>query len=210
MADITTPTPTPAPEPAPAPTPAAGTDINSFLQGIDIDELMKNETIAQRVQSIADQRVTQAVNTAKQRWQQEAREAAEAEKDEAKKLARMTADERARYEFDKEKSAFEAEKAKYQHNQLVLETSRQMIDAGLPDLGQYVTGADAETTAANIEAVTKILSDWKSKAVNVAMRGTTPQDTTATQKLTRDQIMKMSPAEINDAWAKGLIDTKNL
>lgn len=205
MAENTNPTPGGTDQPA-----AGATDFNELLNGVDIDELMKHESIASRVQSISDQRVTQAISTAKQKWQQEAQEAAEAEKDEAKKLAKMTADERAKYEFQKEKAAFEAEKSKYQHDNLVLETSRQMIDAGLPDLGKYVTGADADETAANLQAVTKILSDWKAQALNASMRGTPPKDQQTTQKLTREQIKKMSAKEINEAWAKGLIDTKNL
>lgn len=124
------------------------------------------------LQSYSDKRVTQGIATAKARWEAEQAEA----QTEAGKLAKMTEAEKAKYELDKQRAAFEQEKAKFQHEQLVLETAKQLTKAGLPDLAQYVTGANAEETAANIAAVTAVLGAWKQAALNDALRGTPPHD----------------------------------
>ena len=124
------------------------------------------------LQSYADKRVTQGIATAKARWEAEQAEA----QTEAGKLAKMTEAEKAAYELQKQKAAFEAEKAKFAHEQLVLETAKQLTKAGLPDLAQFVTGANAEETAANIQAVAAVLGTWKQAALNDALRGTPPHD----------------------------------
>lgn len=153
-----------------------GTDNNtgeSKDTAEDFDAKISNDPkFAAWLQSYADKRVTQGIQTAKAKWEADK----EAEQTEAGKLAKMTEAEKAAYEFAKQKAAFEAEKAKFQHEQLVLETAKQLTKAGLPDLAQFVTGANAEETAANIAAVTAVLGTWKQAALNDALRGTPPHD----------------------------------
>lgn len=191
-------------------TPAAEhADIADVLKNYSLDDILAYAPLAQRVRSDADRRVTQAVQTARTRWTEEAAH----QQTEAEKLAKMTEAERQRYSFDQEKAAFQKEKEKFQHDQLVLETARQMTAAGLPDLADFVTGATAEETNANLTSLTEKLTAWRGQQVQAAMRGTvTPSDTAATHKpsLTADQIRSMTPAEINAAWEAGQIDTSKL
>lgn len=183
-------------------------DYASLMQGIDIEAVKAAGGMAKFIQSQADSRVTKAVQTARTKWEAEQTAA----QDEATRLAKMSENERMKYELEKDRKAFDEERAKFHHEQLVVETAKQMMAAGMPDLSAYVTGRDAETTKANLEAVSGILSAWKQEQINGVMRGTPPKDVNVTGKtpLTREQIKHMSRDEINQAWKDGLIDTAAL
>lgn len=183
-------------------------DYASLMQGIDIEAVKAAGGMAKFIQSQADSRVTKAVQTARTKWEAEQTAA----QDEATRLAKMSENERMKYELEKDRKAFDEERAKFHHEQLVVETAKQMMAAGMPDLSAYVTGRDAETTKANLEAVSGILSAWKQEQINGVMRGTPPKDVNVTGKtpLTREQIKHMSREEINQACKDGLIDTAAL
>ena len=183
-------------------------DYSQMLAGIDLEAVQAAGGMAKYIQSQADSRVTKAVQTARTKWESEQIQA----QDEATRLAKMTENERIKYELAKEREALNAERAKFEHDQLVVETAKQMVSSGLPDLSAYITGKDADVTKANLEAVSGILSAWKQEQVNSVMRGTPPKDLNTTGKtpLTREQIKHMSREEINQAWNDGLIDTAAL
>lgn len=183
-------------------------DYASLMQGIDIEAVKAAGGMAKFIQSQADSRVTKAVQTARTKWEAEQTAA----QDEATRLAKMSENERMKYQLEKDRKAFDEERARFHHEQLVVETAKQMMAAGMPDLSAYVTGRDAETTKANLEAVSGILSAWKQEQINGVMRGTPPKDVNVSGKtpLTREQIKHMSREEINQAWKDGLIDTAAL
>ena len=181
-------------------------DYTELLSGIDMDAVKAAGSMLKYIQSQADARATKALNTARANWEKEQAE----QKDEATRLAKMTETEKAKYQFEKDREAFEQERAKFAHDQLVVETQKQMNAAGLPDLAEFITGKDAETTKANIQTVTGILSAWKQDQVNGLMRGTPPKDVAPGKPITREDIKHMSVEEINKAWKDGLIDTKAL
>lgn len=186
------------------------TDFGALLEGVDLNKLLEYDSVKALVQAQSDRRVTQALATAKTKWEA----AKEAERTEAKKLEQMTEEQKERYKLDQEKADLEAQKAKFAHDQLVVETQKQMIAAGLPDLAAYITGTTAEETTANLAAVTKLLGTWKAEQLNKAMRGRAPHDTNPHDDkggfLTAEDIKKMTPAEINAAWKAGKIDTSKL
>lgn len=184
------------------------TDYNKLLEGVNIDELLKNEAIAKKVQSIADGRVSQALTTAKAKWEKEQAEA----QTEAGKLAKMSEDEKLAYQLKKDRAAFESEKAEFAHSQLQVETAKQLISAGLPDLSAFVTGKDAEETKNNIATLTAALGAWKADALKAATAGTTPKDVSGGGKTitSRDELKQMSPDEVVKAYKEGRIDLKNI
>lgn len=172
------------------------------LEGVDIDKLFEDETIQKKVQSISDKRVTEALKTAKDKWQQELEDM----QDEAKKLQKMSKEEKERYQFEKDKAEFLKQKQAFEHNQLELQTAKQLLDNGLPDLSSFITGKDAETTAGNIKLLAETLGEWKQGILNESLKGGAPKDTTPAKSITRDQLKNMTPAEINEAFNNGLID----
>ena len=173
--------------------------MDEFLKTFSVDDILKNQEIASKVQSIADARVSQALATAKTKWEAEK----QAETDEATKLAKMTAAERERYEFNKEREAFNAERDKFAHEQLVLQTEKELLGAGLPNVAKYITGADADTTANNIKEISKILADWKTSVVTDVVKGTPPKDTTVTEKISIHDLKNYSASEINALYDAG-------
>ena len=170
--------------------------------GGDLESVMARADVQAQVQAIADRRVQQAIETAKRKWENEQT----AQASEAAKLAKMTEAEKAQYQFQKDKAEFERQKAEFDHKQLQLETARQMTAAGLPDLSAYVTGRDAEATAANIPAVTQALSVWEKARMNAAMRGTVPTEGQPADKIPVSSLKGKSEAEINKLWHEGRID----
>ena len=165
-------------------------NINKLLSMIPIDTLLKNEEVAKKVQSIADQRVTQALNTAKGKWEAEA----------TKPEAVSTEVDAARKALDEERAAFEAEKASYEREARLLKAAKQLTDAGLPDLADFVVGASDEATASNIAKLGEILNGWKGRQIVRDGSLEAPKDTTPQKALTLDEIKGMSEAEINERW----------
>lgn len=132
-------------------------------------------------QSEVDKRVTAALKTAQTKWQSEYDEKLKSERDEAARLAKMTADERAKAEFDKRVKEFEDKEAKHNAERLTFECTKQLAAEGLSvEMAQILTGADAETTKANIETFKKIFGEALEKAVDERLKGKPPKQTAGT------------------------------
>lgn len=178
-----------------------------------LEELLKDYTIEELlaykpIQSATDKRVTDGINTAKTRWQAER----EAETDEAAKLAKMTETQKERYQLDKDRAAFEAQKSAFARQQLILQAKATLQSKGLPaEFGDLLKGSTAEEIAAEIATLEATMGTYRQSVLNGAMRGTPPTDPKPTgAKLTAEEIRKMTPDEINKAWADGRIDTSKL
>lgn len=183
----------------------AETDFAALLEGVDLNKLLEFDSVKKIVQAQSDRRVTQAIQTARQKWETEQAQA----QTEAEKLKKMTAEQQEKYKLDQEKAAFEKERAAFQHAQLVVETQKQLLAAGLPDLAEYITGTTAEETTANIAKIADALGAWKSSQLTAAMRGTVPHDTnpqTQSGKIPASSLKGKSAAEINALYDAGKID----
>lgn len=111
-----------------------------------LDELLNSD---KTLQSDFDKKITQALATAKAKWEQQAKDDA----NEAKKLEKMTADEREKYQLEKDKAEFAREKEKFAHEQLKTAVASELVIRGYTaDFAEFLTGSDAETSNANIEA----------------------------------------------------------
>ena len=177
-------------------------DYQALLAGVNLEAVKAAGGMAKFIQSQADSRVTQAVQTARTKWEAEQTAA----QDEATRLAKMTENEKLKYQLEKDREALEAERRSFHHERLVVETAKQMVADGLPDLAEYIVGKDAETTKANIAAVSGILSAWKQAQVNELMRGKTPQEITPGKTYTKADLKNMTPKEITEAYNNGQID----
>ena len=151
-----------------------------------------------------DRRVTKGVNTARQNWQREQEE----QQDEATRLAHMTAAQRERYQLDKEKKVFAAQQAEFQHQQLEMQMGRDLQNRGM-DAGfaKWLTGADAEDSAANLAAFEELWNAGINAAVTGRMRGSTLPKEPEQPTMTRESLRGMTPQEINKAFEEGMLDT---
>lgn len=185
----------PAPEPAdPKPTEISLDDVFSKFS---VDDILARSEVEKAIQSRVDSTVTKALNTARAKWDKEQLE----NLDESKRLEKMNEEQRAKYQLDKDKKAFEAEKKQFEHEQLVVSTGKELLNRGLDaDFAKYLVGADAESTQARIDSFEQLFNSAVTKATNTKMKGNPPKDPEKKSTLTMDAIKEMTPAEINARW----------
>lgn len=162
--------------------PAAGQDPQDGGQdtGLKLDEvfgkfkaedILGHEQMKKALQSHTDKQITKALETAKLKWQQEQLDAL----DESKKLEKMTAAEREKYQFEKQKAEFEKKKAEFEHTQLTVTVGAELQKRGLSaDFSQYLTADNAENSKANIDAFEKLFNEAVQTAVNDRLKGGKP------------------------------------
>lgn len=115
-----------------------------------------------------DRRMTKGLATARANWEK----AQADEKNEAAKLARMTAAERERYQLDKDRKAFAEEQAKFAAEQMKVSVGAELQKRGL-DAGfaRYLAGKTAEESKANIDEFEQAFRSAVQAGVNTALRG---------------------------------------
>lgn len=122
---------------------------------------------------------------------------ADEEKAEAEKLAKMSAEERAKAEFANEKLKFEEERLLHQREKLELQTVKELATKNLPtEFSKFILSDSADSTMANLK---EFEAQWLSaleKAVNERLKGTTPKSGGSDQKgITKDMFDKMGYSE---------------
>lgn len=123
-----------------------------------------------------DRRMTKgnktAVDNAKKQWQQQADD----EADEAEKLSKMNDQQRAQYQFNKQRKEFEAEKTAFKREKLKLAAGDELVKRGYSAaLAAFVMGEDAQSTTANIDKLDGLLQEAISNKTKEAMRGNPPK-----------------------------------
>ena len=141
------------------------------------------------------------MKTAEQKWQREYEKKLEDEKSEAEKLAKMSADERAKAEFEKEKTKFEQDRAQFNRDRLELETVKELGKQGLDvEFSSFLMGENAESTNENIKLFKEKFDIAVENAVNERLKGKTPKTTDKNTTISSDSLRGMSVAEINANW----------
>ncbi|MGY0372482.1 DUF4355 domain-containing protein [Clostridium sp. JNZ J1-5] len=101
---------------------------------------------------------------------------ADEERQEAERLAKMSAEERTKAEFEREKQKFDEERKQYQREKLELQVIKELSGKNLPtDFSKYLLGEDAETCMANIKTFEVEWQKAIEKAVNEKLKGNTPK-----------------------------------
>ncbi len=129
------------------------------------------------------------------------------EMSEAQKLSAMNEQQKAEYQAQKEREAFEAERKSFYaerdafNKQLYkLEIQKQLNEAGLPDISDTLVGLEAEVVKAQIDTMkqsfeAQINASIQAKIQNSASTPTVPQK--EAQLLTIEQIKALSVDEYN-------------
>ena len=153
------------------------------------EQSVKTYTEAE-LQAEADRRVSKALETSKAKWEKDYEAKVQQAKDEAAKLAKMSAEERARAEFEKEKATFEAERNQYNTERLTFECSKQLANENLPiEFAELLTGKDAETTKENIATFKDAFAKAIDIEVSKRLQGKPPKMGTQTNEET-DPFLK--------------------
>lgn len=132
-----------------------------------------------------------------EKWDKKYAKYKEAEKkkiDEAKRLAEMTATERAEHERDEMKKELEALKAANTRSEMKSEARSILKEANCPvseEILDVLVTTDAEATKKAIEAYATAFKTAKEDAVKDALRGNTPKKSTGDHAITKEDIMKV-------------------
>lgn len=103
------------------------------------------------------------------------RQELEAERNEAERLAKMSASEREIEKLRIEKEEFEAEKQQFARERLLMETNKQMMQRNLPiDFAEYLLSDSAEKTLDNINQFQEKWDAAINNAINSKLAGTSP------------------------------------
>ncbi|MCI8641151.1 MAG: DUF4355 domain-containing protein [Clostridia bacterium] len=145
------------------------------------EELSKTD---KELQSYVDRRVSDALKTAKTKWQEDL----EAEKTEAEKLAKMKSDEKLQYQLQKEKSEKDnalAELNAYKLKEQALNiASEKGLDVSLLSYFDFKT-LKAEEINSKIDEISTAFNKAVEKVVNERLKEDTPITKTATTTINK-------------------------
>ena len=133
--------------------------------------------------------VEKRLNKEKNKWKNEV--------DQAKRLAEMSAEERAREEFKMQKAEFERQKAEFERERLLVQTQRELSTKNIPvEFADMLVKDDAEATKAAIDSFASLYNQSVEKGVSNKMKGRPPKTKqTSSDGLDRAAFMKLSLAE---------------
>lgn len=131
-----------------------------------------DEEVTKLLQSEVDKRVTQALKTAREKW--EAQE--EERRKEADRMAKLSKDEREREQFKKDREAFEKEREALERDRLELEVVKVLGEKGLDtSFSRFLMGKDADESMENIKAFQAAFDKAVEAGVKEKLGGRPPQ-----------------------------------
>lgn len=134
------------------------------------------EEFDRQLQSESDKRVTEALKTAKAKWESDYKDKLKKEKDEAARLAKMSAEDRAKEEFEKQKQDFEEERKQFERDRLELQVKKNLNEQGLNEsFSSFLIGEDADSSLANIKSFKGAWDKALSDAVKEKLKGEPPK-----------------------------------
>lgn len=123
-----------------------------------------------------DRRITKALNTGRENWEKEAEKKREEEKNEAAKLARMTAEQKAEHERQKREEEYQKREAALTMRELRAEASQTLAEKDLPlALIDCLNFSSAEKCNESIDTVEKAFRAAVQAGVESRMKGSAPK-----------------------------------
>lgn len=114
--------------------------------------------------------------------------------DEAKKLAKMNADEKREYELEKLKQENEELKAVQIRFELGKEATKMLATSGITatdEILDFVVREDAETTSEAVIAFTELITDTADALVKEKLKGNGPRKQTGVTGITKQDILNI-------------------
>ena len=134
--------------------------------------------------------IEKRLNKEKNKWKNEV--------DQAKRLAEMSAEERAKEEFRIQRAEFEKQRAEFERERLLVQTQRELNTINIPiEFADMLVKEDAESTKEAIDAFAEMYNKSVEKSVSNRLKGRTPKtkQTPSNDGLDRAAFMKLSLAE---------------
>lgn len=160
----------------------------------ETEEEVKTYT-EEELQKLLQRETDRRVTSAQKKWEAEYKERLEAERSEAEQLASMSAEERAKAEFEKEKSAWEKEKEAFEKEKMKLEATKLLDAEGLPiSFVDYVADGTAEEVVENVKVFKESWEKALEEAVSERLRGKAPKASGLHSK----DLVNMTKEEFNN------------
>lgn len=158
------------------------------------DDILKDKAH----QSEFDKRIAKSLETAKVKWEAEYNKKLEDAKTEAAKLAKMTADEKAKHEEEKRIAELEKREKEITTRELKAQAYETLAEKNLPkELIDTLAFTDAEACNKSIAAVEKAFQTAVEKAVNEKLKGgTLPKGGVGGSNTLQDTIAKAMRGQI--------------
>lgn len=149
-----------------------GVSTGEGVEGNEVDKSFDDVLKDKKYQSEFDKRVAKALETAKGKWETEKATELENAKTEAEKLAKMNAEQKAKYAEEKRIAELEKREKDITTRELKAQAYETLAEKNLPkELIGTLNFESAETCNASIEAVEKAFQNAVAKAVNDKLRG---------------------------------------
>ena len=152
------------------PTPTEPT-IDDFMSRFKPEDILSHASMRSALDSQIGKSVNTALTNARAKWEQEQ----SVTLSEAEKLAKMSKDEKEKYQFKKEQETFASEKAAFERDKLVVATGNELNTLNVdPALAEIIVGKDAEETKSRMDIFTKAFNAAVEKAVDSRIKGGAP------------------------------------
>lgn len=134
--------------------------------------------------------VEKRVKEAKSLWDKDNEVKIKSERDDAAKMATMSADERARAEMEKRQKAFDEERNQYLTEKMEFEAAKELSKQNLPlSFAKLLSGGDIDATLSNIETFKEEFLKAVEAALSERLKGNTPKTGTSVREETDPFLM---------------------
>lgn len=161
-------------------------------QGVPAEPTIEEQPQDEKKYTDAD--VDEIINKKFAKWKSEQ----EAKENEAKKLAKMNADEKQKYQLDQREQELANREQVLARKELTAEAKAMLSERGLPvELVAVVDLSNAEAVTESVASIQKTWEDAVQKGVSERMKGSAPIKTAPqnNNELTKAQFYRMSHAE---------------
>ena len=157
----------------------ATADNDTGANALSLDDLLKDKSVKSQI----DRYVQKALTTARTNWDADKQQQIDNARTEAERLAKMSADERAKAEAAKREKALQDRESELTRRELRVTAADALTEKGLPvGLAEILVYTDADACNASIEAVSKAFSAMLAEAMEKRVAGKdTPKGSGATQ-----------------------------
>jgi len=161
-------------------------------QGVPAEPTIEEQPQDEKKYTDAD--VDEIINKKFAKWKSEQ----EAKENEAKKLAKMNADEKQKYQLDQREQELANREQVLARKELTAEAKAMLSERGLPvELVAVVDLSNVEAVTESVASIQKTWEDAVQKGVSERMKGSAPIKTAPqnNNELTKAQFYRMSHAE---------------
>ncbi|HFI0264704.1 TPA: DUF4355 domain-containing protein [Streptococcus suis] len=174
---------------------------------VDTQEKTKTEATAEKTYTQAEvtEMIQQNVNRAVAKAHKDAEEQFQNKQDEAKKLAKMNAEDKQKYQLDKREQDLADREAEITRRELTAEAKTILSERGLPiELVDVVNLADADSVRDSIDSIQKTWEAAVLKGVADKTKGSAPMKKAPAQtgEITKEQFNRMGVRSRNELFER--------